>query len=236
MIDETKIKKIIDDLISTNDNFQSIADRYGVSSSSIEKINECKSYKNLHSYEKNIRKESNGLNLRVFNEYIEKDNYYILKIIRLDNQQVNTMIDKEDYEKIKKYTWSFKIDSNNNYRIHSTSSSPIELSTWLLNGNMKEVVDHIDRNTLNNRKNNLRLTSRSINSTNAKARKESKTNIRGVYKRKAREGVTKESWICEWSINGKRYSKSFSCKKYGEEKAFELAYSLRKEKEKEMKI
>lgn len=35
---------------------------------------------------------------------------------------------------------------------------------------------------------------------------------------------------------GKRHTKSFSCEKYGEKKAFELAKKLREEKMKEMKI
>ena len=89
---------------------------------------------------------------------------------------------------------------------------------------------------MNNRKSNLRIVSRSINSTNAKPRTESKSGIRGVYFRKERPGVAKASWICEWSINGKRHSKSFSIAKYGEEEAFRLACSLREEKMKEMKI
>lgn len=47
---------------------------------------------------------------------------------------------------------------------------------------------------------------------------------------------SKDSWICEWSIEGKRYTKSFSCDKYGENEAFELAKKFREDKLKEMKI
>ena len=89
---------------------------------------------------------------------------------------------------------------------------------------------------MDNRKSNLRATTRSINSTNAKPRTENKSGIRGVYFRKARPGIAKASWICEWSENRKRYTKSFSIDKYGEDEAFRLAVNLRKEKMKEMKI
>ena len=54
----------------------------------------------------------------------------------------------------------------------------------------------------------------SINSSNAKARSESKTNIRGVYFRKARPGIAKASWICEWSDKEGRHSKSEKERKY----------------------
>ena len=236
---DTKIVlNIIKDLELTKDTQKVIANRYNVSESLVEKINRCKVYSELHSFTNNIRREANNLNINVINTYINYDSYYILTIIRTDNQQIKTMISCEDYNKISKYKWTFKVDNNGNYRIRSTSGElhGEDLSTWLLNGTNDMVVDHINRDTLDNRRENLRLVSRSINSTNAKARTESKTEIRGVYKRKARPGISKESWICEWSDATGRHSKSFSCEKYGEEEAFRLAKSLREEKMKEMKI
>lgn len=82
----------------------------------------------------------------------------------------------------------------------------------------------------------MRLVNNSINSTNARPRTESKSGIRGVYFRPARPGISKNAWICEWSNNGRRHTKSFSCEKYGENEAFELAKNFREEKLKEMKI
>lgn len=232
------VLNIISDLELTKDTQKMIANRYNVSESLVEKINRCKVYSELHSYVNNIRREANNLNINVINAYSDYDDYYILIITRIDKQQIKTMISCEDYDKISKYNWTFKIDNNGNYRIRSTSSElhGQDLSTWLLNGTNDMVVDHINRDTLDNRRENLRLVSRSINSTNAKARIESKTNIRGVYKRAARPGIAKESWVCEWSDVTGRHSKSFSCEKYGEEEAFRLAKSLREEKMKEMKI
>lgn len=237
-IDTKTILNIIKDLELTKDTQRAIANRYKVSEGFVEKVNRCKIYSELHPFTNNIRREVNNLNISVINTYIKYDSYYILTITRTDNQQIKTMISCEDYNEISKYKWSFKVDNNGDYRIRSTSRElhGKDLSTWLLNGTNDMVVDHINRDTLDNRRENLRLVSRSINSTNAKARTESKTGIRGVYKRKARPGISKESWICEWSDTTGRHSKSFSCKKYGEEEAFRLAKSLREEKMKEMKI
>lgn len=235
------VLNIISDLELTKDTQKMIANRHNVSESLVEKINRCKVYSELHSYNSNIRREANDLNISVVNTYYdfnEAANVCILEIIRTDKQRVTTLISPIDYDKISKYKWTFRIDSNGDCRIRSTSSElhGQDLSTWLLGGTNDIVVDHINRDTLDNRRENLRLVSRSTNSTNAKARIESKTNIRGVYKRIARPGIAKESWVCEWSDETGRHSKSFSCEKYGEEEAFRLAKSLREEKMKEMKI
>lgn len=237
-IDNNVIRLIINDLINRNDTQQMIAERYLVSKSLVEKINTCKIYTEFHEYKNNIRREAKKINLKVVNKYVEQADYYDLIIIRTDQQQVITKISKQDFININKYTWTFKLDQSGNYRIKATSNvlRGKDLSTWLLNGNLEKVVDHINRDTLDNRRENLRLVTRSINSSNAKARSESKTNIRGVYKRKERPGIAKESWICEWSDSSGRHTKSFSVEKYGEEEAFRLAKSLREEKMKEMKI
>ena len=174
----------------------------------------------------------------LINNYYECEDCYELEIINTNDIKISTYIDKEDYEKINKYKWGLSIHGND---IRVCASSPdlnrIYLHQFLIeNLDPSKVIDHIDRNPLNNRKENLRIVSRSINSTNAKPRLENKSGIRGVYFRKERPGISKASWICEWSIEGKRYTKSFSTAKYGEEEAFRLACSWRKEKMKEMKI
>lgn len=181
-------------------------------------------------------KKKLGKNL--INKYYECEDCYEIEITNTNNIKISTYIDKEDYEKVKQYKWGLSIHGND---IRVVGSSPelnrIYLHQFLIGEIDKEkVIDHIDRNPLNNCKSNLRIVSHSINSTNAKPRKESKSKIRGVYFRKERPGIAKASWICEWSIEGKRHTKSFSIAKYGEEEAFRLACSLREEKMKEMKI
>ncbi|AKA61531.1 HNH homing endonuclease [Bacillus phage Stahl] len=62
------------------------------------------------------------------------------------------------------------------------------------------VVDHIDRNPLNNKSNNLRVVTKSFNSINKSACNNSKSGIRGVYWCK-----TNKKWRCEATYEGKRH-------------------------------
>ena len=175
----------------------------------------------------------------VINNYTIQENYVELEIIRTNDATIKTIFSLEDYDFIKQFRWTFKYDNKNDApRIRATTGPFVgkDMSTILLNVTTQNFVDHINRDTLDNRRENLRLVSRSINATNARPRTESKTGIRGVYFRKERPGISKAAWICEWSHEGKRYSKSFSIAKYGESEAFDLACALRQEKLKEMKI
>lgn len=237
-------EKIILEIICRLENQEKnvdIAKVCNVSLSLVEKINECKIYTELHNYKTNIRNENkqpNTYRKNVLNEYIEKEDYYILHIINTINIEIEAKIDKEDYERISQYKWTLSIHDKD-IRVISNSKelNRLGLHQFILGDiNKTMIIDHINRDPLDNRKINLRIASRSINSTNAKPRIESKSGIRGVYLRKERPGISKASWVCEWSIEGKRYSKSFSIEKYGNDEAFRLAISLREEKLKEMKI
>lgn len=239
-LEDNIVRQIISRLENQERNID-IAKLFNISVSTVEQINECKTHTNLHNYKYNIRNENkiiNSYRKTVLNEYIEYDNYYELHIINTNNIEVFTKIDKDDFLRVKQYRWTI---SKHNDDIRVISLNP-ELKKQYLHqfilgeSNHQNVIDHINRDPLDNRKNNLRLTTPSINSTNAKPRKENNSGIRGVYRRKERPGIAKASWVCEWSDNTKRCSKSFSIEKYGEEEAFRLAASLREEKMKEMKI
>ena len=177
----------------------------------------------------------------VINQYFEEEEKYRLHIIRTNGEEIDIYFSKEDYSLISNIRWTFKYDNKNNEpRIRATTGNHAgqDLSTILFNNSIDTnlFVDHINRNTLDNTRENLRLVNRSVNASNARARTESKTSIRGVSFRKERPGIAKASWICEWSFNGERHTKSFSIAKYGNEQAFSLACKLRQEKMKEMKI
>lgn len=85
-----------------------------------------------------------------------------------------------------------------------------------------EVTDHIDRNGLNNRRENLRAVTQSVNMTNARRRFDNKSGYPGIFWNKARKGF--DVYI---NKNHKRY-------RFGRFKNLDEAIKARQEAEKKI--
>jgi len=86
--------------------------------------------------------------------------------IFLSNCNKFTLIDKEDYEKVKDYTWSL----NNLFyvRARDKDRNIITLHRLIMGFPKNMLVDHRDHNTLNNKKQNLRICTQQQNLMNSK--------------------------------------------------------------------
>lgn len=148
---------------------------------------ECGKEKNIHQCSlKNGDTTSCGCNngqwSKKYNTYVDCDDYYI----GLDVNNKEFIIDKEDYDLVKDYCWNIDkhgyaktIINSKKYYLHRMI---MECST---NDNI--IVDHIDRDRTNNRKNNLRIVSASNNVINQTKRSDNKSGIIGVCWNKSRE-------------------------------------------------
>lgn len=85
----------------------------------------------------------------------------------------------------------------------------------------KDVVDHINRNGLDNRKENLRIVDISVNNKNCNIRSDNKTGYKGILENEH------DFRLYYYDNNKKKHSKSFSKNKYGTEKALELILDFR---------
>lgn len=140
----------------------------------------------------------------VKNEYEVFENYIILKVQYKDTYVVS-YIDKEDKNKVSQKSWRASHKKNKVYlcsgKSHDKEFPLIYLHNFLMNYSPipgKE-IDHIDGNSLNNRKNNLRLVTRQENIENSKARIDNEIGIRGVSRAK-KSGL----YSCDFQYRGKR--------------------------------
>lgn len=87
-----------------------------------------------------------------------------------------TKVDDEDYEWLSSWNW---YQDNHGYARSWVENQHTRLHRLIMN-RPKGMVDHINGDKLDNRRNNLRIVTPSQNAINKKIRRDSKTGIRGV--------------------------------------------------------
>lgn len=109
-------------------------------------------------------------------------------------------IDGEDLEKVDKYKWFAAYDKTiDNYYIMSSTKKPkrLRLHRFIMDCPEGMVVDHIDGNTLNNCKSNLRICTMKENAKNKKPYKnKTHSKYKGVHK-------SGNKFELQMNINGK---------------------------------
>jgi hypothetical protein len=146
-----------------------------------------------------IRKEntrnmfSSGTNeIIYYNDYAE-----IIMTDKSGCEKARSMIDLEDVDLIKKYRWWVSTKGYALAHIYGTNKN-IHMHKLIHPG--RNQVDHIDRNKLNNRKNNLRDATNQQNAMNQGLRTNNKSGVRGVCWNK-----NKSCWDAEIMKNGIKY-------------------------------
>ena len=111
---------------------------------------------------------------------------------RQNNVVAYTMIDLDDVEKCKKYKWSVsKSNPLDSYVRCKNTKVNMSLQRYLLDYNGPLVVDHINRNKLDNRKSNLRVVTVAENTANNK--------FSGIYR----------IYNGKWKVKLRRYGKQY---------------------------
>lgn len=131
-----------------------------------------------------------------------------------DIKGYNILIDDEDYERLKNFNYFLhKIDPkkpgliyfNRNVHIHGKRIWPL-LHRDIMQCTMFDgkVIDHINGNTLDNRKVNLRVSSHTENIWNQKLRTSNTSGVKGVSWSRRRE-----KWQAQIMVNRKAISLGF---------------------------
>lgn len=119
------------------------------------------------------------------NTWVVNDDIAILNLT-YQNQVISAYIDADDYKLAASRTWRVSKKKNKYYLVSgSKTKGTLEyLHHLIVHEDIPSCyeIDHIDGNSLNNRKNNLRIVSRLTNIQNAKARIDNQIGIRGICK------------------------------------------------------
>ena len=126
-----------------------------------------------------IKENSAGRrHIEVFYKDLEyKDSYYTVMSILKNGEEYYSIIDEDDSEKVKKYSWHISSDKYISTaiiidnKIKELYLHNLILNKLTFNGKgQSETVDHINRNPLDNRKKNLRILSQSEQNLNQKTK------------------------------------------------------------------
>lgn len=118
------------------------------------------------------------------------------------------LVDASDYDRLIQHRWCADWNSRGKkfYVLRKTTSHGKQTNIRMhrevlkLVAGGKEHVDHINGNTLDNRRSNLRLVTRSQNMCNRTKQVNNKSGYKGVRSHKA-----SGKWIAEIGISGKRF-------------------------------
>lgn len=108
------------------------------------------------------------------NEIVINNDYAIIKIQNNQKGKLDCFIDIEDIEKVKNYYWNIRYDKRHpnstmyveSHKRLNGKNVRIHLHRLITNCPDKYVVDHINGNGLDNRKNNLRVVTQKSNTLN----------------------------------------------------------------------
>lgn len=133
--------------------------------------------------------------------FAKYDTYAVINI-RWKNGTAQAYIDADDYDDVSKFRWRVSKKKNKLYVITGSGKNQVYLHRFI----MREVdvpdgyeIDHVDGNSLNNRRCNLRVVSRLDNIHNTAVRIDNTIGIRGVSK------CGKRVWCTDFVYNKTRF-------------------------------
>jgi hypothetical protein len=171
------------------------------------------------------------------NTYIDIDENTTKVLITGTKHEGSFLISKKDKELIQQRQWYIKDTTAKGptpYVACKFENKTCKLHRFLLNPPKGFVVDHINRDTFDNRRENLRIVTYRENNLNISKRK-NKIGRTGVSYSKGSNGRSPR-WATQWVDNqGIVYTKTFSISVWGD-KAKEMAIAYREKAEKEFGI
>ena len=135
------------------------------------------------------------------------------------------LVDDEDYEYLNQWKWSAAKDHGAFYAVRSiTNNSPgqprqrsVRMHRLILDAKRGQIVDHKDRNGLNNQRENLRFCTTTENSWNQSKQKRGRATLKGAFFCSERKG---HKWRTAIKLNGRAITSSY----FSSEEEAHIAY------------
>ncbi len=153
--------------------------------------------------------------VKKLNNYKILKDYSIIYVLR-KGEQLEVKVDTEDLQKIISVgSWHAIIDETlqtrgyylcHRYNNKLQGAGCIKMHRLIMNCPRDKFIDHINHDTLDNRKQNLRIVTAFQNQQNLRSKKSEQT---GVFKRIR---FNREFWVANITKNKKRYTKDFKTK------------------------
>lgn len=116
-----------------------------------------------------------------------------MRTISLTRGQV-ALVDDEDFERLNFWNWYCKENGNTRYAVSDKMVNRVRahrlMHRVILNPPKELYIDHINHNGLDNRKENLRIVTKSMNAANMRVKSNNTTGHPGVYLTPARFEAT----------------------------------------------
>jgi hypothetical protein len=156
------------------------------------------------------------------NKYVEHTNYYE----GFTSNGISFLIDKDDYNKVSKYTWY--LDGKGHLRTN-IGKEGLALHRYIMDAKDGQILDHINRIKIDNQKENLRFVTKRENNINRDIQSNNTSGVVGVYYNK-----TFNKWHARVTVNRKNihlgYFKLLEDAKEAREIAEKQYYNIKGEK------
>jgi hypothetical protein len=130
-----------------------------------------------------------------------------MKEIVLNGKYANgrkALIDDQDYDNLTDHSWSV---GSNGYPRCTHEQKQFLMHDFIMPPVPGMMVDHINQNKLDNRRDNLRYVTKSQNMTNRPKQKNNTSGNKGVYYLKS--GNRSRRWFAKFKFNGRFYQSEY---------------------------
>lgn len=106
-----------------------------------------------------------------------------MKEIKILNKNIKVKVDNSDFEYLNQFIWYIRgLNYAGRVEWKNNISKTILMHREIMKAKPGELLDHVNKDTLDNRKKNLRFCSRSTNAMNCKIHKHNTSGYKGVSK------------------------------------------------------